>query len=249
MKRNTFWGLILILLAAYLVISNVVNPIIPVFTVIATVVLALIIFDGIKKRSIGEIVIALGILYLVYDEYLPFPKVSTWIVILATILLASGLSMIIKPKNRHIEVNGNLDNISRQEEYTNGNVQHSETVFTDGSNGNYDGECLHFENTFSSASKYINSTCLRELHGENSFGSLNIYMDNAILAPEGAFAHIENSFGETKVYLPARCQVRAKESTGLGSINYVGTSSGNSNDPVLNLDLEVSFGSIVVYYK
>ena len=243
MKKNILWGLLLILLAAYLIVSNAGIVIaVPFIKIIATIIMVAVIAEGIRKRNLVLVFLGLGITYTIYDEYLiknfSFPEISSWIVIVSAILVGVGLEILLKgvlKKNRHNSFIYESNGIGEAGGEFNG--------------ATYDGDKVHFENNFGDSSKYVNSTNLRKAHVENNFGASNIFFDNAIIAAEGARFHIENNFGETNIYLPANCRVNIHEDKGFGNIRYVGLPNADTAAPLIEIHAEVNFGEITFYYK
>ncbi|MCL2226723.1 MAG: cell wall-active antibiotics response protein [Oscillospiraceae bacterium] len=86
---------------------------------------------------------------------------------------------------------------------------------------NVSGDEIYFEERFSGTSKYISSENLSYVSIDNSFGSMEVYFDNATLSPEGAVVDISNSFGGVELYIPREWNV----------INNVSTSFGGTDAP------------------
>lgn len=79
---------------------------------------------------------------------------------------------------------------------------------SDNEDGKYIGENIKIDNNFGTAIKYVNSDnfCMADV--DNSFGSLTVYFDNAIIQSGSAKIKVDNSFGETNLYHSERMENR-----------------------------------------
>lgn len=106
MKRNWFWGIICIL-GAILIFGNLFGFLPFTFSlwkIIGTLICLSVIIDGIKERSFYSPLFGIAIIFYLFREDLGFEDISLWLLLLATWLLAWGLTNIIHPKKRHIEI-------------------------------------------------------------------------------------------------------------------------------------------------
>lgn len=115
-NRDITFGLLLIVLAAYLIMNKLgVVPHIPVLKIIISVILAGILIRGIIRVDFGAIFLPLALIACQYDEYLHIEALTPWTVILAALLLTIGCESIFKTKNRHFSFvtidTGKKDNI------------------------------------------------------------------------------------------------------------------------------------------
>ena len=96
-KKSVFWGVIIILLAVYVIASKMMAlPGIPVIKIAFTILLAYIIFNGIRKLHFGEIFIPLAIIAWMFDKALGIENLTPWPVLIAAVLLSIGFGMIFK---------------------------------------------------------------------------------------------------------------------------------------------------------
>lgn len=82
---------------------------------------------------------------------------------------------------------------------------------------------------------------------DNSFGSLTVYFDNAIIQSGSAKIKVDNSFGETNLYIPKEWKTENNLGQAFGSVKTHGVCEGSSNN-TLKLKGETSFGEINIYY-
>lgn len=231
-KKNVGWGLVLILLAVYLIVSRLgFWPNFPFFTVVFTIVFGYGVINGIAKRSFVQSIMSLAILGCIYDKQLHIEPITPWILLISALLISAGLEMIFK-------------NIKKKNAY--GNTYHFSTEKT---TDFVDGDYVRCENTFGSTCKYINSEHFTDANIENTFGTLNVYFDNAIMANGTCNVKVENTFGETNLYFPKTWRVDCQQSAAFGDIKFRGQGSLDADAPLVRLNAEASFGSIQIYFN
>ena len=103
------------------------------------------------------------------------------------------------------------------------------------------------DNEDGTAIKYVNSDNLCMADVDNSFGSLTVYFDNAIIQSGSAKIKVDNSFGETNLYIPKEWKTENNLGQAFGSVKTYGVCEGSSNN-TLKLKGETSFGEINIYY-
>lgn len=239
-KKSIAWGIILILLAAYLVISRLgLMPDIPVGKIIFTVIFGYTAIRGIMKVDFMEITMSLGILGWVYDDVLGIEAITPWIILISAFLLGLGLNLIFKRKSMHIDISYDSDNPNHK--YTDKNVSHTQVY----ENGGF----VSSENVFGSTNKYVNTTEFIGADIENNFGQSIIYFDNAVMKNNEAIIKVENNFGETRLYFPKEWRMELREEKAFGSISCNGMCNSDVNAPVVKIDAECNFGSIKIYFN
>lgn len=232
LRKNSgkiFWGLFFILAAVYVVVSKLwIVPEIGVFSILMTVFFIWLFITGIRNVNFWEILFSIAFLCIIYDEPLHIEMLTPWTVLGAALLGSIGLSMMFKKKSRT--------------EFT---------VSYEGKSGKQGEQCsgeeIYMENSFGSVIKYINSDNFCRAKADNSFGSLTVYFDNAVIQSQEAKVHIDNSFGETNLYIPKEWKTDNEISQSFGNVNTYGKMEGTSCS-VLRLYGETSFGTINIYY-
>lgn len=239
-KKSIAWGIILILFAAYLVISRLgLMPNIPVGKIIFTVIFGYTAIRGIMKTDFMQITMSLGILGWVYDDVLGIEAITPWIILLAAFLLGLGLNLIFKRKGVNIDISydssvPNHKFMGKREQYT--------QIYEDGG-------FVRCENNFGSTNKYINTPEFVGADIENNFGQTIVYFDNAIMKDNEAVVRVENNFGETKLYFPKEWRMELREEKAFGSVSCSGMYNGDVNAPVVKVDAECNFGSIKIFFN
>ena len=236
LRKNSgkiLWGLFFILAAVYAVVSKLfIMPQVSVFSILLTVFFIWLFLHGIRHVNFWEILFSIAFVCIIYDEQLGITALTPWTVLGAALLGSIGLSMIFKKGGRH------KPSISFEYDSGNGDDEEAE---------NYDGEDIRIDNTFGTAIKYVNSDNFCRAKVENSFGSLTVYFDNAIIQSGEATIKVENSFGETNLYIPKEWKTENAIGQSFGAVNVHGACEGSSSH-VLRLKGETSFGETNIYY-
>lgn len=235
MKRgkNIFWGIVLILCAVFIVVNKLgYFEGIGIFTLLFTVAVAAGLIDSVARRSFGGILFCLAFLGILYDKQLGIEALTPWPILGVALLGTIGLDMIFKPKKKSCKYEKNF-------EWNNESYQEIIDEESD--------EWVHCEVSFSSTTKYINSTNFKKADLECSFGSLSVYFDNAVLADGKAAVNLEVSFGAMKLYIPKSWKVVMNLDNAFGGCKEHGTCSG-SDENTLMINGEVSFSGLEIYY-
>lgn len=228
-KSKIILGVTFILMAIYLVGNNLeLIPDVPVVKILFTLLMTYCFVKGLEHKSFyGTILSLCGIAYI-YDDFLGIEEITPWTLLMSGILLSTGLSILFKKKKI---VCCNI------------NAEHSTTENTK------DGQVVRLENSFNSVSKYVNTDYFSEAYVKNTFGSCNMYFNNAIMASGSAKVKLENSFGEINVYLPKTWRMELTKDVTLGAINVHGAGNADMDAPFVQLVAESSFGEINIYFE
>lgn len=239
-KESIAWGIILILLAAYLVISRLgIIQDVPVGKIVFTIIFGYTAVRGIIKTDFMQITMSLGILGWVYDDVLGIEAITPWIILISAFLLGLGLNLIFKKKGVHIDISYDSDNPNYT--YKGKKEPYSSVCEEEG--------FIISENVFGSTNKYVNTVGFTGADIENSFGQTIIYFDNAVMKNNEARIEVENNFGETRLYFPREWRMELREEKAFGTISCKGMSNSDVNAPVVKIDAECNFGSIKIYFS
>lgn len=235
MSKNSgkiLWGIFFVLAAVYVIVSKYAKlPDISVFSIILTVLFASILVEGIRKLDFWKILFPIAFICIIYAKPLGITELVPWTVLGAALLGSIGLSMIFKKKNHW--------GCSSGDEYGRG--------IASSGNEQLSGERIWIKNSFGSGIKYVNSDNFCNAELENSFGSLTVYFDNAVIQGGSAYVNLENSFGETELYIPKEWNTINNMERSFGNISEEGRPQGTSAS-TLYLRGEASFGSVVIHY-
>ena len=209
LRKNSgkiLWGLFFILAAVYVVVSKLwIMPEVSVFSILLTVFFIWLFLNGIRNVNFWEILFSIAFICIIYDDQLGITALTPWTVLGAALLGSIGLSLIFKKKSGHkpsISFEYDSDSDNEDEKYI--------------------GENIKIDNNFGTAIKYVNSDnfCMADV--DNSFGSLTVYFDNAIIQSGSAKIKVDNSFGETNLYIPKEWKTENNLGQAFGSVKIHG---------------------------
>lgn len=231
--RSVFWGVLLLLGAAALVVGRLgYLEGIGVWSILFSVFLAGCLINGLMDRSFGEILFSLAFLIIVNDRLLNLEAITPGPVLGAALLGTIGLNLLF-PRFRKWERNVNMQK---------GDHEGMENVSEEKSGG----DSVTYGNVFSGSVKYLYGE-ISHVNAENVFGTLQIYFTDA--SPKGGIATLvaENVFGTMVLYVPSSWRVVLSTENVFG-----GTREQGHCDPagttVLYIRGEVVFGNLQIKY-
>ena len=233
--RSVFWGILLLLGAAALVVGRLgYLEGIGVWTILFSMCLAGFLVDGLVKRSFGEMLFAVAFLIIVNDKLLGLEAITPWPVLGAALLGTIGLNLLFprfRKKGKHMNVT------------INGRDYDGKTpVFEE----NWEGDRVSYENAFGEAVKYVAGQ-FSHVDASNSFGSMHVYFTDAQPRNGSASIHLETAFGSMVLYVPASWRVVLSTENAFGSTRERGQCNPQGTT-VLYVNGEVSFGSLQIRY-
>ena len=215
-KNNIIGGILLILLAAFVVLNKVgMLPDIPWFRLIVSVFMAYLVIRSIPKLSFFGIIMPLCVIGCMFDAELGIEAVTPWTLLFAGLLLSGGLALIFKRK-KHIEFEMKMDMNER-------------TINEE------DGRIIHLNNNFNSVSKYVNADAFSEAYIESNFGSCNVYFNNAVMASRHAKMDVENNFGQMNIYIPNTWRMELTRDVSFGSLKVHGEPNADMDAPCVHI--------------
>lgn len=231
-KRNIFWGLIFLLIAACILFEKLgYFPGINVFKLILSAGLLAILIESIPKLNFAGILFPLAFLAILFDEVLHIENLTPWPVLGIALFGSIGLSLIFPHKNKSSKTGLDNDYYSFSETTTQEYTNHIKGVVS-----------------FNSAVKYINSTNFEHGDFKSSFGSLKLYFDQAGLNNNTATLQVDISFGTITLYVPRDWNIQVNVKTSFGSVDEKGSRAFLENAPILYVNGNVSFGSLEIIY-
>lgn len=232
-NRNWFWGVFFILAAVFVVASQVMSlGHISFLSLLGTVLLLALFIHSLIRLEFFGIFLPVALLYMIYEKPLMLPHISVWILILAAVFLSIGFSSLFHSRIHKKWCCG-------REEW-----QHSKQTVE-----NIDDNNPVAKVSFGSSSKYLHSDCLKSGQFSVSFGNLEVFFDQATIAPEGAEIFVDCSFGAIKLYVPRHWRVIDNIHTGLGGVeNDTRLASPAPEAPKLTLAGNVQLGGVEIHY-
>lgn len=231
-KNNIFWGVVLVLLAVLIIVSEMgfVEGI-GFWTVVFSVIFGAMLIRGIIKFDMTQILFSLAFLCIAWDDVLGIEAITPWPVLLAALLGSIGFSMIFGGKKKKIY----------KEKFRSSHNATCDTVEQD-----Y-GEEVKCAVSFGSIVKYIKSENLKTVNASVSFGSASIYLDNA-KAPSGEVViNIDSSFGGVELFVPKNWFVTNNMQNSFGGIDIENNNNG-ANEVNVILIGSASFAGVSVTY-
>ncbi|MDO4666799.1 MAG: hypothetical protein Q4A90_03070 [Streptococcus sp.] len=218
--RKKLIGIILLVLAAWVLLQGSFNiPFIDfhLAPLLVSILFAYLAIEEILKGSLTScIILAVIALVIVNNSYDIFP-ISSGMLFLAGVLACVGLHMIIKPNyTRKTLLFWKDDNFKKR------------------------------EHSFGTVNRYINSDNFVHDKVEVSFGSANIYFDNAQIINESASFSVEVAFGTVSLYVPSSWQVELSVDNAFGSVNN--PRNVNQKEKTLYVQGNVAFGNLKIFY-
>ncbi len=240
MKKNYFWGVFLVLGAAYLIISRLGffhSMTVSVFTVIATIACAAAFIHSLMHLSFGGMLFPLAFIGILYDDPLGITAITPWTILLAALLGTIGLNLIFSKKKWEVKWKYKNKTIKDKLEKNN-NPDSSESIH---------GEYVYMKSSFGSLLRYVTSDNLRYAELEANFSGVKIYFDNASVPSGNATLHVDINFSGAELYIPDNWRVINHLDCTVAGLSEKGKSP--SGDHItLTLEGESTFSGITVYY-
>lgn len=236
-RRKVFWGVILVAGAVAMLMKRLgLFGGVGFWQIVFSAVLAVMLLNGIRRRSFGQIMLSLACLVIVNDELLHLEAITPWPVLFAAVVISVGLNMLFPNFGRHGRDDG--FHLCWQPPGHKGRQRISSVSM--------DGGAITYENAFGGTVKYIAGE-VSAVYLKNSFGGMEVYFTDAVLKGGSARVHVESCFGGMELYVPASWEVKLNVDTNFGAADENGIrrpADGN----VLYIDGEVTFGGLEIHY-
>ena len=262
---NLVWGLLL-LLAAVFIIANQVGGFVEVglWSILVAALAVAYSLACILKLKIASLPIPLAILYIVAQTPFELPFINPWLLILASVIASIGLHILLPKRIRKSTKFGGAthrsgvkigDDIEISEDGIKiGDIEIDDDFEIDNKDyDEYHEEVDDYDNnpsasvSFGAQSRYLHADALESAHLSCSFGSLEVYFDQAKLSPKGATVYCDCKFGAIEIYVPKEWCVLDDLSATLGGTEVNRRRAVQSADaPVLRVKGNVAFGAIEV---
>jgi len=254
MKMNKFiWGVCCIIAAALVLVNQLgVFKHFNLWFLLFAIFLIPNIISGIARRNFFQFFCSLGILFIIYRYFYKnlwgfflFPRISSWSIMLAMILLAIGFSSIFKSQKSQ----GASSSSSSEQYNTHEHYSHD----TDASDRNHDSteysndSDIYCSVSLGGCSKYPHTQNLQRGFLDCNFGSLKVFFDNATPHPNGATLNVECSLGSIELFIPRSWNVILNIDASLGSVEEQARPA-YANGPVVTISGNVSLGSLIIRY-
>jgi len=233
---NFFWGIFLLLAAAFVLTKNFVGfADIGIGRIVIAVLALAFAVQCLARLHIAPLVIPLAVLYFIFHDRFGLPEIQTWKLIAATALTFVGLNILIPHGRRSCNRCGG-DSA--------GSKDHQPNIPPEGNKDNNP----YFNVNFSAVSRSVNADSLETVRLSCNFGAMEIYFNQAELSPNGADVFINCSFGGIQLFIPRHWLVIDKMSCSLAGVNIKSFTAPSENAPRLTLNGSVSVGGVEVKY-
>lgn len=227
-----FWGTFFVLSAVFIIASQVTDFVqIGIWSILGAILLTAIVVHSVAHRNFFGIFVPLAFMYEIFWQPFKLAEISLWVLLASAILASIGFSCIFRkrpPKYQYKWENSNRFQPT------------SESI---------DDNNPYTKVSFAASTKYLHSTALKTGQFYCSFGSLEVYLDQAQLSPEGAEIYVDCNFGSIEFYVPRHWQIKNNVHASLGSAD-IGERCSNAgpDSPLLTVTGNVSFGSVEMKY-
>jgi len=233
--KKIFWGIMFVLGAVALIVGSMgLLGEIGFWTILFSIALLGILVDGCLKRRWEQILFSIAFLGILHGKTMGIEALVPWTLLGAALLGTIGLYILFPGKGKHNWKNGIFISDWSKSDY-------KEIIGEDG------GENIRCGSSFTTEIKYINSKQLKAMQIESSFGSLTVYLDNAVLMDKQAVINVDASFGMVELYIPRDWNVSLNVESAFGGIKEHGKCNPQG-DVRLLVNGDVSFGSLEIHY-
>jgi len=245
---NVFWGVILLVLAALIVLNQIGFFFITfrLWDIVLAVIGLKVLIDVFVKGKIANLPIALGFLFIVLRNQAVVPYVSTWTVATVAILSSVGLGFLF-PRQRRWRMYHFGDGVSiggfssDSDEWSENKPSSSDEISTDNS--------PTVNVTFGSVSRYLYADALQSAHLSCTFGGMEIYFDQVQLNDNAATVYLDCKFGGIDLFVPRHWNVVEQVENIFGGTDVARRIEPlKEGAPTLTVVGDVSFGGVDIHY-
>jgi predicted membrane protein len=235
--KDLFWGVILIGIAAIIILGKLdllggING----YTGVVALGCVFFLIRGIVKIEFSNILFAIAVLIILFDEQLHLEAITPWPVLGAACLGSIGLSMIFKKKHT-VKMTINGKNFEQEFSKEGFKETFKETVID-----NDDQSFVECSVVFSSSIKYVNSENFKRANLECHFGSLQVYFDKAVIQEDTATINVDCNFGKVDLIFPRQWNVVTNLDSPFAGVS-VQKNPHNPDGPTVYVNGDVTFGS------
>lgn len=228
--EKIFWGLLFITLAVVMII----NPMglledLSVIQILLGIILGAWFIKSVIHFSYAGILFSLAFLCIIFNKELDITNITPWPVLLAATFGTIGLHYLFPHSSHHYFKHKNKFNT-----FT--------TTETD--------ETFNVDTSFGENIKYISSKNLKSGDIDCAFGSVKLYLDNAMLSADGTTINIDASFSGIEIYVPKDWQIVNKLYNTLSGVEEKNRSVNTFENckNILTLVGNLSFSGVTIIY-
>jgi predicted membrane protein len=229
-KRNIFTGILFVLGAVLLVVSQIVDfAQIGFWSVFASVVLLAIMAQSAVRKAWFGFFAPPVLIYWIFKEPFDLPQISLWVLLGCAVLIAIGFHILFGSKKHWYTKEG----CERRHDYEKKEDSDTNPVI---------------DVRFSGATRYLYSEELERCEIHCRFGGAEVYFEQASLKNNTAEVILDSKFGGVELFVPKTWRVIDHVNSTMGGVSYSGKSSANENAPQLILRGTIALSGLEVHF-
>ena len=238
-KHNLLPGLTLITIAIVMMGSAMgLIPDIPWFRLFGAVVLGSWTFKALMDRDFFGTFFSASLIAWLFEKEFMIEHLTPFPLVVAAAFLGIGLNMLIGKRKKVISF-----------EYSDEKGHWREGSIEDARKEEWqDGRTVILSNVFNSTSKYVNATSFSSANLENTFGSANVYFNNANVYNGEGTIELENNFGRMNIYLPGKWRATISQESAFGHVSIHGEPNRDMDAPHVVIKAESNFGELNIFF-
>jgi predicted membrane protein len=172
--------------------------------------------------------VPLAFVVYIWKAQLGFERVNLWLLILASVVLSIGLSIIFQKKH-HFRRHKHSDTWSDTKEVIN------------------DDEYVTIDSSFGEQTKYVHASNLKQVNIGGHFSTQKVFFDQCQISPEGLKIDVSANFCEITLIMPKEWRIVNSVNVFAGSVKESDILSSVTRTPV-ELRGSVNFAEVDINY-
>lgn len=234
-----FWGLFFIAAAGSFIgtQTGIITTDLPVFTIIASIVIIAILIHSIFSKSIVGIIFSLAFEVIVLSG--PFGwHIGAFTILTTALLLAIGISIIFH--DSRIWHHGEWMMHHRRDMYRHAIDPDVETI-----NGTVDGH-VEIDNRFTGSIRYVQESDFKSATITAYMAGTKVYFDKSTIQGDSANIILDIDLSGTDIFVPADWNLNINVNNYMGGIEEKGR--GNTDGPKVNVTGRVRMSGLTIHY-
>lgn len=227
-KENVFWGLLLVLAGAYIIINNLgFMPDVNVVKLIVAILCVVTFIKSVVQVEFGGMLFSLAILVIIFNRELGLSAITPWPVLVAALLGSIGLNMIFGDSaKRKYKRKKSLDD--KNPDFVTGD----DVVIT---------------GSFNAYKKNISSDNFTSARVSGKFCGMEISFDDAVIQDGTAVVKLDVSFSGVEFYVPYSWKVVNNADCMFGGFEEHRSKGSKEEGPTLVFEGNIRFGGVEIY--
>ncbi len=232
MKRdNMFWGVILILAAVYLIVSNLgLIPDINIVRVGAGAICVVVFIRSIVSMKFWGMLFSLAVFLILFDEQLGITAITPGPVLCAALLGSIGLDMMFGGKGKGIK---------KTSKFSGAGQLNAEFVSGD--------DIVLEAGYFNSYNKTVSSDEFKSARVRGKFCGIEISFDDAVIQGGTAVIRLDVAFSGVEIYIPSSWRVVNETDCMFGGFEEHRSRADGQEGPTVVFQGDVRFSGVEIY--